>query len=348
MALPVIESYANSDTAGNTGTNLNCNLPSGTVEGSFLVIIAGNDDTAAQTFSATGFTSAVQTGDATSDATLGILYGLATATTISTGYIDVVASGGANEIWVSILRISGVDEADPINTTYGSGGYTGPYDTIGSDQLYQAYAPAPTGGKPDCLSISAIAFDGGDVGLWRMYNPSNPDWNLGSSLVSGTGGTDASGAWYWTDYDTSGSLSCACTNSSNTVDGYCNGAIVLNAAASANYQNTDIDAAGTSTASGVTETVGYVLVDANSAGTVVSASFDMGGWLPGNMASSGQATAMAVGSFAYTPGWTMDANHLTMDANNSNHTMDGYHFDPVVSKSLIYSPIRRVLHTLVR
>jgi hypothetical protein len=347
MALPVIESFASSDSGGSTTSALDFNMPSGTVAGSWLLIIAGNDDTGSMNFTATGYTG-IQAGGGVSDSQIAFLYGVVTAQNLSNGYITVSMDGGNNEMWGAVLRITGIDETDPVNGSW-SGEYAGSVETIGSDELFQIYAPIPTGGKVDCLLIGALAFDGADVGLWRKYLGANASWIFGANHKSGTTGNDASGCWMWTDYDTHGENYSRVTNSSNEVDGNINLGITLNAVQGLNYQETDADSAGTTpTTTFVTEVRGYALTDANAAGTTPITNFDMGATISGVVVSAGQATVDGNGSLLYSLGWTMDANHITMDNNDGNHTMDGYHWDAAQARTLIYNPIRRFLHTIVR
>lgn len=343
MALPVIAATREASTYGITTSVIQCNLPLGTTVDSWYLMIVGNDDTASVNFTCTDYT-AIQAGDGTSDAQVGVLYGQVTAANIAAGYVQIYSDGGDNEMWATILRITGVDETDPINGSW-SGTYAGSVETIGSDELYQIFAPIPS--VDDCLSIGIVGFDGADVGLWRKYSGSSAAWTFGASLLSGDTGNDASGCWMWADYTTDGEQSSRVTNSSNRVDGNVNLGITLNPVPSANYQETDADAIGTSEALGIGQSAGYALTDANS-GSFSASNFNMGGTFPLIATSIGQAVVTSISYLEYTPGWSFDADHFTFDSNDSSHTMDGYHLHETGATSLVYSPNRNFLHTLLR
>jgi hypothetical protein len=291
--VPVIASYTHSDSGGNGVSSLNCTLPSGAVAGSFVGILIGEDETASVTYSATGFVERVNYGDGTSDAQIGFLTGYVTAGHVSDGYITV-SSTGNDEKWATVMRLTDVDESDPINTSAGNPGNNGATE--------YCWTPTITTTRL-CLVIGAISWDGGDAHPIAIHSGSSQVWkdNGVKTIQSGTSGNDSCGAWAFYRQSAVGGTSSLAFYTSNKDDSIRTQFAIQGLAV---YEEpTDAEADGTSTAQAVAGPT--IPTIANAAGT-----------------STAQET------WKDPRWWTMDlpTAHFTFD-DDTFHTFDGWHQD---------------------
>ena len=210
MALPVIQSRQDSDSAGAATTFLNMVLPSGTVEGDFLVIIVGQDETSSVTFSATNFTQRANTGDNTNQSQGAILTGNVSATDITLGWVRV-NSTGSDEMWGTALRITGADETTP---THG----TPIYATVGSATNLSTGTTSTQTTVDDCITFAVVTADGADM---NPFTIAGTDWDGETvyNVTSGTSGNDAGGAYSHIDVATAAQISECTFTGDGTSDG---------------------------------------------------------------------------------------------------------------------------------
>jgi hypothetical protein len=210
VAVPVIESRSDDDNAGAATGTTTLNKPTGTVEGDYLLVIAGDDNS---TFSPRGFD--LLTGGATwvehldegtfsTDCQLTFQGKFAGASEPSTYTLNSAVSN--SEIWASIFRISGVDGTTPVNVV-------GTATLAGSTVSHVAGEVTTT--VDDCLVFAAYSYDGGDA---HPTSVSGTGWTELVERTSGTGADDASGAIATKTQSTAGATA-DCTFGSNVTDG---------------------------------------------------------------------------------------------------------------------------------
>ena len=176
MAVPVLESWAASNSGGTDVSSLSFTAPSGISAGDLLIIIAcAEDDNTTNTFSATGWTEAYNAGSGTSDAQIGLLWKEATG---SEGNVSV-SIGGSGNMGGWYLRISGANVDSPFDTE----------SEIDNGSASTHTLTALTTGTDNCFLIGALSFDGGDGSPFS--------WTVLTKLddeTSGTGVQDWSGS----------------------------------------------------------------------------------------------------------------------------------------------------------
>ena len=333
MAFPVIASSQASDSGGSAVSSLNCTLPSGAVEGSFVIIIVGQDETAAVTFSATSYVEEInESVGGQVDAALGILSGNVTATNASDGYITV-SSTGDDEMWAAVLRITGADETDPIEGTPGQNNTaattTHTFDTTSTS-------------VNECLIIAALSFDGGDGNPFVVdTGVSAAAWDGATvnNITSGVTGNDAGGCWLQRNLATAGSSEALALTSSAS-DGSVHAVFAIKEKATS---PTEGSSAGAGAATGITDEI--IIASTGSSAGAASLSGDSANYSITVGESDGVAVVYGVGSDATH--WTFDANQMTFD-DNTNHTMDGWHSHVAGATSLVYRPNKHFLHTILR
>ena len=211
MAVPVIAARLSSDSGAAPVETLQVDLPSGSVAGSFITIIVGQDETSAVTFSATNFTVRAYAGERESDAQLGVLTGNISAAQALQGYVTVDSTGD-DEMWAEALRITGADETNP---THG----TPETSQIASENVHTAYGNATITTVDDCLVFAALCFDGGDGNPFAI---SGTDWSSETiyNIQSGDTGTDCGGCYATHNKATAGQVpNCIFTATGTVSDG---------------------------------------------------------------------------------------------------------------------------------
>lgn len=187
MAIPVIETTQNDDSAGIEVFDLTINKPTGTVQDDYILMIAGSDD-----FSATAHGWDVMTGGATwtehadagnlnTDCDLGIQGKVAGASEPSSWNLHTI-SGLKSQTWARTYRISGINTTTPV-------------DVVGTPQLTSSSSSiavnAITTTVDDCLLFASFSGDGGDL---TPSTVSGTGWTEEAERTSGTGPNDACGS----------------------------------------------------------------------------------------------------------------------------------------------------------
>ena len=210
MAIPVIASESLDDSGGSTATSLTLNKPVGTVQGDYILVMAGDDrnnTTSAGYDLLTGGSTWLEHWDeshANVDCSTVCQGKIAGASEPSTYTLNFAAGENAAEMWAWTGRLTGVDGTTPV-------------DVVGTPEREASSNPDHSGittTVDDCLIVAAFSFDGGDAHPSSVAGPFTEQ----AELSSGTGNQDASGGIATKEQATAGATG-ACTWTTDSSDG---------------------------------------------------------------------------------------------------------------------------------
>lgn len=203
-AVPVIETWTEqgSSTASQT---LTLSKPSGVQTGDFLLLIVGNEDAsngAEFTDNLDGWNYIGTSGDSSADADIGAFWRTADGTESDTVQVTATSS----DQWMGFyVRISGTDDADPINTQY--------FSQSSSSSNSHVVSGVDTAIE-NTLAIVALMFDGGDG---YPFTVSGTGWSKVDDYQTGASGWNAVSGVFGSKNVASGNTGDAIAQATGTV-----------------------------------------------------------------------------------------------------------------------------------